>query len=37
VTTSLVSMLMTGGEVYIGAVTPDVLYAAVGHVTPASS
>lgn len=31
VTTSLVSMLMTGGEVYIGAVTPDVLYAAVGH------
>jgi outer membrane lipoprotein-sorting protein len=31
VTTSLVSMLMTNGEVYIGAVTPDVLYAAVGH------
>jgi outer membrane lipoprotein-sorting protein len=31
VTTSLVSILMTGGEVYIGAVQPDVLYAAVGH------
>ena len=31
VTTSLVSMLMTGGEVYIGAVQPTVLYAAVGH------
>jgi outer membrane lipoprotein-sorting protein len=33
VTTSLVSMLMTGGEVYIGAVQPGVLYAAVGHTT----
>ncbi|MGH3210277.1 MAG: LolA family protein [Trebonia sp.] len=33
VTTSLVSMLMTGGEVYIGAVQPNVLYAAVGHTT----
>jgi outer membrane lipoprotein-sorting protein len=33
VTTSLVSMLMTGGEVYIGAVEPSVLYAAVGHTT----
>jgi outer membrane lipoprotein-sorting protein len=33
VTTSLVSMLMTGGEVYLGAVTPSVLYAAVGHTT----
>jgi outer membrane lipoprotein-sorting protein len=33
VTTSLVSILMTGGEVYIGAVQPDVLYAAVGHTT----
>jgi outer membrane lipoprotein-sorting protein len=33
VTTSLVSMLMTNGEVYIGAVTPDVLYAAVGHTS----
>jgi outer membrane lipoprotein-sorting protein len=34
VTTSLVSVLMTGGEVYIGAVQPSVLYAAVGHTTP---
>jgi outer membrane lipoprotein-sorting protein len=33
VSTSLVSMLMTGGEVYIGAVEPSVLYAAVGHTT----
>lgn len=33
VTTSLVSMLMTGGQVYVGAVTPSVLYAAVGHTT----
>ena len=32
-TTSLFSMLMTGGEVYIGAVEPSVLYAAVGHAT----
>ena len=31
--TSLVSMLMTGGEVYIGAVQPSVLYAAVGHTS----
>jgi outer membrane lipoprotein-sorting protein len=31
VTTSLVSMLITQGEVYIGAVEPSVLYAAVGH------
>jgi len=31
VTTSLVSMLITGGDVYIGAVQPSVLYAAVGH------
>ena len=29
--TSLVSVLMTGGEVYLGAVQPSVLYAAVGH------
>lgn len=35
VSTSLGSMLMTGGQVYVGAVTPSVLYAAVGHVTPA--
>jgi outer membrane lipoprotein-sorting protein len=33
VTTGLVSILMTGGEVYIGAVQPSVLYAAVGHTT----
>jgi outer membrane lipoprotein-sorting protein len=32
-TTSLFSMLMTGGEVYIGAVEPSVLYAAVGHTS----
>ena len=31
--TSLVSILMTGGEVYIGAVQPSVLYAAVGHTS----
>ena len=31
--TSLVSMLMTGGEVYVGAVQPSVLEAAVGHVS----
>ena len=30
-TTSLFSVLMTGNEVYIGAVEPSVLYAAVGH------
>jgi len=30
---SLVSVLMTGGEVYIGAVQPSVLYAAVGHTS----
>jgi outer membrane lipoprotein-sorting protein len=33
VTTSLFSMLITGGEVYVGAVEPSVLYAAVGHAT----
>jgi outer membrane lipoprotein-sorting protein len=33
VSTSLVSLLITGGEVYVGAVTPSVLYAAVGHTT----
>ena len=32
-TTSLFSMLITGGEVYIGAVEPSVLYAAVGHAS----
>ena len=31
--TSLVSVLMTNGEVYIGAVQPSVLYAAVGHTS----
>jgi outer membrane lipoprotein-sorting protein len=31
VSTSLISMLITGGKVYIGAVQPSVLYAAVGH------
>ncbi len=31
--TSLVSVLMTNGMVYIGAVEPDVLYAAVGHTS----
>jgi outer membrane lipoprotein-sorting protein len=31
VKTSLVSLLITGGEVYVGAVQPSVLYAAVGH------
>ncbi|WP_300610918.1 outer membrane lipoprotein carrier protein LolA [Trebonia sp.] len=30
-TSSLVSVLMTDGEVYVGAVQPSVLYAAVGH------
>ena len=32
-TTSLFSMLITGGEVYIGAVEPSVLYATVGHAS----
>lgn len=30
-TTSLMSMLITNGEIYLGAVQPSVLYAAVGH------
>jgi outer membrane lipoprotein-sorting protein len=34
VTTSLVSILMTGNDVYLGAVEPSVLYAAVGHTSP---
>jgi outer membrane lipoprotein-sorting protein len=34
VTTSLASMLITGGQVYVGAVEPSVLYAAVGHTAP---
>ena len=33
VTTSLVSLLITHGEVYAGAVQPSVLYAAVGHTS----
>jgi outer membrane lipoprotein-sorting protein len=33
VTSSLVSMLVCNGEVYIGAVTPSVLEAAVGHTS----
>jgi outer membrane lipoprotein-sorting protein len=33
VTSSLVSMLITNGEVYVGAVQPSVLYAAVGHIS----
>jgi outer membrane lipoprotein-sorting protein len=33
VSTSLVSILMTGNEVYVGAVQPSVLYAAVGHTS----
>jgi len=32
-TTSIVSILMTGNEVYVGAVQPSVLYAAVGHTS----
>jgi outer membrane lipoprotein-sorting protein len=32
-TTSLFSMLTTGGEVYIGAVEPSVLYSAVGNAS----
>jgi outer membrane lipoprotein-sorting protein len=32
-TSSLFSMLMTNGEVYIGAVEPSVLYSAVGHAS----
>ncbi len=31
--TSLVSMLITGGKVYVGAVQPSVLEAAVGHTS----
>jgi len=33
VTTSLLSMLVTNGEVYVGAVKPSVLEAAVGHTS----
>jgi outer membrane lipoprotein-sorting protein len=34
--TSLINILIVGNEMYIGAVEPSVLYAAVGHATPAS-
>jgi outer membrane lipoprotein-sorting protein len=33
--TSLINILIVGNEMYIGAVDPSVLYAAVGHATPA--
>jgi outer membrane lipoprotein-sorting protein len=32
--TSLINVLIVGDEMYIGAVEPSVLYAAVGHATP---
>jgi hypothetical protein len=32
--TSLVNVLFVGNEMYLGAVDPSVLYAAVGHATP---
>jgi hypothetical protein len=32
--TSLVNVLFVGSEMYLGAVDPSVLYAAVGHATP---
>jgi outer membrane lipoprotein-sorting protein len=32
--TSLVNILFVGNEMYLGAVDPSVLYAAVGHTTP---
>jgi outer membrane lipoprotein-sorting protein len=35
--TSLVNVLFVGNEMYLGAVDPSVLYAAVGHATPAGS
>jgi len=31
--TSLLNVLITGGKIYVGAVNPSVLYAAVGHTT----
>lgn len=34
--TSLVNVLLAGGDLYVGAVDPSVLYAAVGHATPLS-
>jgi len=35
--TSLLNVLITGGKIYVGAVDPSVLEAAVGHTVPASS
>jgi outer membrane lipoprotein-sorting protein len=35
--TSLLNVLIVGNEMYIGAVDPSVLSAAVGHATPAST
>jgi outer membrane lipoprotein-sorting protein len=35
--TSLVNILIVGNEMYVGAVDPSVLYAAVGHATPAGN
>jgi len=35
--TSLINVLFVGNEMYIGAVQPSVLYAAVGHATPAGN
>jgi outer membrane lipoprotein-sorting protein len=35
--TSLLNVLFVGNEMYLGAVDPSVLYAAVGHTTPAGS
>jgi hypothetical protein len=34
--TSLLNILITGGNVYIGAVDPTVLESAVGHTVPAT-
>jgi len=34
--TTLINILIVGNEMYIGAVEPSVLYAAVGHATPTS-
>jgi outer membrane lipoprotein-sorting protein len=35
--TSLLNVLITGGKIYVGAVDPSVLEAAVGHTVPAGS
>jgi hypothetical protein len=34
--TTLVNILFVGNQMYLGAVDPSVLYAAVGHTTPAT-